>query len=322
MGCLKLSYHDQEPAISENWKIFAGGIEKNASAEKKRYDYYPGGSLMPGRKYSSNSYRFGFNGMEKDDEWRGITGADYSLSDFGYDALTNRRKALDPHAVKYPSISPYAAFGNNPLIYIDPDGKDIFIVIKPSSGNTEIKKANHESIVNWMYSSQMGQDMINQYIDNQEANLYISFGDVGENYGYRIRYTKDGEMDKPPHFEIGGNYLYDGDIEEFKYVEINPEKENSFILLNYEKSKPFDFKKGAKVLGHEIGAHVNGDPSKDESGHHDDWGQESLDDIKATGQAKIFNNQINKSMKKSDEIELKELNPRGEYKLKKKSEND
>ena len=32
------------------------------------YDYYPGGSLMPGRNGNSNEYRYGFNkGSEKDD---------------------------------------------------------------------------------------------------------------------------------------------------------------------------------------------------------------------------------------------------------------
>jgi hypothetical protein len=31
-------------------------------------DSYPGGMLMPGRSYSSDSYRFGFNGNENDNE--------------------------------------------------------------------------------------------------------------------------------------------------------------------------------------------------------------------------------------------------------------
>ena len=32
---------------------------------------------------------------------------------------------IDPLYAKYPSISPYAAFANNPIIYVDPDGADI-----------------------------------------------------------------------------------------------------------------------------------------------------------------------------------------------------
>jgi len=34
-------------------------------------DYYPFGSGQPGRSYTSDSYRYGFNGMEKDDEVKG-----------------------------------------------------------------------------------------------------------------------------------------------------------------------------------------------------------------------------------------------------------
>jgi hypothetical protein len=38
-------------------------------------DDYPFGSLMPGRSYNANGYRFGFNGQKKDDEVTGVTGS-------------------------------------------------------------------------------------------------------------------------------------------------------------------------------------------------------------------------------------------------------
>src|SRR3989337_3723696 len=50
-------------------------------------DYYPFGSLMPGRNFSSNSYRFGFNGYEMDNEMRGKVGADYDFDGYGLDVL-------------------------------------------------------------------------------------------------------------------------------------------------------------------------------------------------------------------------------------------
>ncbi|MFV0530908.1 MAG: RHS repeat-associated core domain-containing protein [Flavobacteriales bacterium] len=37
--------------------------------------------------------------------------------------------SVDPLAEKYPNISPYAYVVNNPVNYIDSDGRDVIIVI-------------------------------------------------------------------------------------------------------------------------------------------------------------------------------------------------
>src|SRR3990167_893818 len=86
-------------------------------------DYYPFGSLMPGRNFSSNSYRFGFNGYEMDNEMRGKVGADYDFDGYGLDVLLGRRKSPDPMFKGYPYLSPYAVFQNNPLYFIDKNGE-------------------------------------------------------------------------------------------------------------------------------------------------------------------------------------------------------
>jgi len=55
------------------------------------------------------------------------------LSYFGaryYDAGIGRWLAVDPLAEKYPSLSPYVYCANNPLIYLDGNGKDFKIFIK------------------------------------------------------------------------------------------------------------------------------------------------------------------------------------------------
>ncbi|HUM47427.1 MAG TPA: hypothetical protein PLD84_10885, partial [Chitinophagales bacterium] len=43
----------------------------NASKGYRLKDYYPFGMLMPERNYSSDNYRFGFNGKENDNEAKG-----------------------------------------------------------------------------------------------------------------------------------------------------------------------------------------------------------------------------------------------------------
>ena len=83
---------------------------------------------------SKPSLRFSFNGMEKDDEVKGIGNS----LDFGarmYDPRIGRWLSLDPLAAKYPSLSPYNFVANTPLQAIDPDGREIVFLIRDDNGN-------------------------------------------------------------------------------------------------------------------------------------------------------------------------------------------
>ena len=57
-----------------------------------------------------------------------------------YDSRIGRWFATDKAQFKYPSLSPYNSFNNNPLIYKDIDGNDIFIVITRNDGTKSIVK--------------------------------------------------------------------------------------------------------------------------------------------------------------------------------------
>ena len=90
---------------------------------KSASHYYPFGMEMPGRSYSSNSYRFGFNGKEKDDNITGVTG---SHLDFGariYDSRIGRWLTVDPMRAIFPEMTPYNFGANNPILFIDNDGE-------------------------------------------------------------------------------------------------------------------------------------------------------------------------------------------------------
>jgi RHS repeat-associated protein len=76
---------------------------------------------MPGRNFMGMEYRFGFNGMEKDDEISG-SGNHYTTEFRGYDPRLGRWLSTDP--IVHPMYSPYSAFDNNPIYYIDPSGAD------------------------------------------------------------------------------------------------------------------------------------------------------------------------------------------------------
>jgi hypothetical protein len=90
-------------------------------------DFYPFGMIQPERTWESDKYRYGFNSFEKDDEVKGV-GNHISFGDYGYDTRLGRRWQIDPAFNEYPAISAFSAYGNNPIIYIDPDGKRLYFV--------------------------------------------------------------------------------------------------------------------------------------------------------------------------------------------------
>jgi RHS repeat-associated protein len=85
-------------------------------------DYYPFGMLMEGRNGASGSWDAGykFTGKERDVE----TNYDYFGARY-YDARIGRWLSRDPLAEKYPSLSPYVYCADNPLKFVDPNGKEI-----------------------------------------------------------------------------------------------------------------------------------------------------------------------------------------------------
>lgn len=88
-------------------------------------DYYPYGMEMPGRFGSRPTidelYRYGYNGMEFDHELAHNRNS-YTTQFRQYDPRLGRWKSLDPLAGKYPNLSPYCAFNDNPIFYKDPFG--------------------------------------------------------------------------------------------------------------------------------------------------------------------------------------------------------
>jgi len=96
--------------------------------------FSPFGMPMPQRTFSAG-YRYGFNGQEKDDE---IKGSGNSL-DFGariYDSRLGRLLSLDPLSNQFPSESNYSFSGNNPILFVDVEGKKktVYLTIITKTG--------------------------------------------------------------------------------------------------------------------------------------------------------------------------------------------
>jgi RHS repeat-associated protein len=122
-------------------------------------DYYPFGAPMTERTavVTPSDVRYGFNGKEMDNE--SFQGA-YDFGARMYDARLGRWMSVDPLSSKYAYLSPYNFVGNMPLIAIDPDGKDIIILLDKQAANG----AGHQAILigsdekGWTYISKDGAE--------------------------------------------------------------------------------------------------------------------------------------------------------------------
>jgi RHS repeat-associated protein len=110
--------------ISDRKKRLAGATPAFEAVIETAQDYYPFGSLMPGRKYNAGEYRYGFNGKEKDDEVTGVTGATYDYGFRIYDSRISRFLSVDPLTKSYPMLTPYQFVSNTPIQAIDLDGME------------------------------------------------------------------------------------------------------------------------------------------------------------------------------------------------------
>jgi RHS repeat-associated protein len=89
--------------------------------------YEPFGALLPGRNYSSDAYRFAFNGKEKDDEVYGAIGTSYDYGFRTYDPRVARFLSVDPLAPQYPMLTPYQFASNMPIWAVDLDGAEAWV---------------------------------------------------------------------------------------------------------------------------------------------------------------------------------------------------
>ncbi|KAF2342574.1 thrombospondin type 3 repeat-containing protein [Flavobacterium tistrianum] len=121
-------------------------------------DYYPFGMLVPSRHGNSDSYRYGFQGQEKDDEIKG-EGNSLNYTYRMHDPRIGRFFAVDPLFKKYAYNSPYAFSENRVMDAIELEGLEAALT-KPETENlviiaqgadnkdTDVASPNHTQVDN------------------------------------------------------------------------------------------------------------------------------------------------------------------------------
>lgn len=178
-----------------------------------------------------SSYNYGFNGKEKDDDIAGTTGAVYDYGFRVYDARICRWLTLDPSMTKYPHLTPYNAFENNPIVFKDPDGKDGIISIK---GNSITVSA---TIYIW------GKDATQKAASDVQKQI---MGAWGKNGSKEWTYTDDGGQVYNVKFDISVK-LYGNKEKSDPFLiseSWNPKNRDNFIEVDNGKVKALFEKEG------------------------------------------------------------------------------
>ena len=95
-------------------------IDQNGTVEETNH-YYPFGGVFAS---TSSVQPYKYNGKELDTK-KGLNWYDYGARH--YDAALGRFATVDPMTEKYYSMSPYVYCANNPMKFVDSDGKQLII---------------------------------------------------------------------------------------------------------------------------------------------------------------------------------------------------
>ncbi|MDD3876007.1 MAG: OmpA family protein [Bacteroidales bacterium] len=209
-------------------------------------DYYPFGSLLPERHWQSDTYRFGFNGKERDNEGMGGGGSTYDYGFRIYNAQIGKFLSVDPLTKSYPWYTPYQFAGNKPIIAIDLDGLEEFIVIDFINES--------EKVVMTMVT----------YIETEVRTLWVDpHGNSRDDYiQYKtanyISYNRDefNSITKSPNYIPNGGGIRNAET----YDSRSPE---GFLLdRQYRKVNSTGTITGANALRNNEAIFVNGDANR------------------------------------------------------------
>lgn len=105
-------------------------------------DYYAFGGQMPSRAFNAGNYRYGFNGKENDNEVKGV-GNSLDFEARMYDSRLGKWLSVVLLYKTYVEHSPYRFATNNPILYLDFDGREI----KPSRNEAFVYEDDIKNIV-------------------------------------------------------------------------------------------------------------------------------------------------------------------------------
>ena len=206
-------------------------------------DYYPFGMLLPNTSDlpDEDDHRYGFNGMEDDQEVTNGNGQSYDFGARFYNPRVGRWLSTDPLYNLYPDNAPFVFAINSPLILVDIDGR----ILKDPSGNI-IFTANGEATVGtdptgksfvfqagYVYSDEGEQIEVQLVLYEYDSGTgAMTTPDVNDTYNCHGQTILDGRFFVNSDIEVSNALHLDNANED-----INTPVEDSKSLLSFDPLK-------------------------------------------------------------------------------------
>ena len=154
-------------------------VVDSAGTVKQITHYYPFGTPYadPSTILNASLQPYKYNGKELD-KMHGLNTYDYGARQ--YNPVTARWDRMDPLCEKYYSVSPYAYCHNNPVMMVDPDGRDIvrWDVSLNRNGNTQQRQYTFNEKFEWAMrifcQTEYGKTLISSFTPAGENIFGIS----------------------------------------------------------------------------------------------------------------------------------------------------
>mgnify|MGYP000479945629 CR=1 FL=1 len=180
-GYMTLNDHEYHYFFQDHQGNNCVVIDQNGLIDEVNH-YYPFGGLMSS-SVSNAVQPYKYNGKELDRK-NGLDWYDYGAR--MYDAALGRWHAVDPMNEKYYSWSPYTYCKNNPVLRIDLDGKDDYVISRSGRlfNETPIDKRGKGSTDNLYLSS------------DRSISVTVNQGLLGEMHSMQAKEQKENRVKK------------------------------------------------------------------------------------------------------------------------------